>query len=279
MNTKRQTIWLVSMLSLMVVLSAYYLFTEDSDKLKVADDGTGMEEIKVDSQEIAPPSAGSSAKDAGTVDSSKAAAQGTAQDSKATDARPTSTPSVKPGTASSPSPSKSPAASPKPSAATTTDTKSAADTKASTGTDAKATSAQAGDGKKTDAEVLKQLSAQGQSGADYFTAMLLQRNEDFSKETERLMGIITDVKQTTEAATKANDELFMIQQREEQINSVEEKLAKDYHNAIVLQDSGKWKIVVQNDKLDKSQAVTIVDMAAKEMNVGADKIMVQLMHP
>ena len=30
MNNKRQTIWLVSMLSLMVILSAYYLFTEDS---------------------------------------------------------------------------------------------------------------------------------------------------------------------------------------------------------------------------------------------------------
>jgi stage III sporulation protein AH len=30
MNTKRQTIWLVSMLSLMVILSAYYLFTEDA---------------------------------------------------------------------------------------------------------------------------------------------------------------------------------------------------------------------------------------------------------
>jgi len=29
MNTKRQTIWLVSMLSLMVILSAYYLFTQD----------------------------------------------------------------------------------------------------------------------------------------------------------------------------------------------------------------------------------------------------------
>lgn len=29
MNNKRQTIWLVSMLSLMVVLSAYYLFTDD----------------------------------------------------------------------------------------------------------------------------------------------------------------------------------------------------------------------------------------------------------
>lgn len=36
MNTKRQTIWLVSMLSLMVILSAYYLFTQDmndADKL------------------------------------------------------------------------------------------------------------------------------------------------------------------------------------------------------------------------------------------------------
>lgn len=40
MNTKRQTIWLVSMLSLMVVLSAYYLFTQDlndADKLSEAD--------------------------------------------------------------------------------------------------------------------------------------------------------------------------------------------------------------------------------------------------
>ena len=31
MNTKRQTIWLVSMLSLMVLLSAYYLFTQDTN--------------------------------------------------------------------------------------------------------------------------------------------------------------------------------------------------------------------------------------------------------
>ena len=30
MNNKRQTIWLVSMLSLMVILSAYYLFTDES---------------------------------------------------------------------------------------------------------------------------------------------------------------------------------------------------------------------------------------------------------
>lgn len=38
MNTKRQTIWLVAMLSLMVVLSAYYLFTQDLDNPDIAAD-------------------------------------------------------------------------------------------------------------------------------------------------------------------------------------------------------------------------------------------------
>ncbi|GBF72655.1 hypothetical protein PA598K_00918 [Paenibacillus sp. 598K] len=37
MNTKRQTIWLVSMLSLMVILSAYYLFTEDATPQDITD--------------------------------------------------------------------------------------------------------------------------------------------------------------------------------------------------------------------------------------------------
>lgn len=46
MNTKRQTIWLVSMLSLMVVLSAYYLFTQDLDDAdKLSDTGTQTEDV------------------------------------------------------------------------------------------------------------------------------------------------------------------------------------------------------------------------------------------
>lgn len=46
MNTKRQTIWLVSMLSLMVVLSAYYLFTQDtSDNKALTDNGNPKGEV------------------------------------------------------------------------------------------------------------------------------------------------------------------------------------------------------------------------------------------
>lgn len=54
MNTKRQTIWLVSMLSLMVVLSAYYLFTEDVNKLNTATEKTTQQDIKVTTEHVDP---------------------------------------------------------------------------------------------------------------------------------------------------------------------------------------------------------------------------------
>lgn len=53
MNTKRQTVWLVSMLSLMVVLSAYYLFTQDIDSPNVLTDGTQTEETAGNATEAA----------------------------------------------------------------------------------------------------------------------------------------------------------------------------------------------------------------------------------
>lgn len=51
MNTKRQTIWLVSMLSLMVVLSAYYLFTQDVESPEVLTDSSQTEQGGKDATE------------------------------------------------------------------------------------------------------------------------------------------------------------------------------------------------------------------------------------
>ncbi|GAB2692965.1 SpoIIIAH-like family protein [Paenibacillus thermoaerophilus] len=51
MNAKRQTVWLVSMLSLMVVLSAYYLFTEDMSESAPAET-VNVEEIQIDASEL-----------------------------------------------------------------------------------------------------------------------------------------------------------------------------------------------------------------------------------
>jgi stage III sporulation protein AH len=70
MNTKRQTIWLVSMLSLMVVLSAYYLFTEDVNKLNTATEKVTQEDIKV-TTEVKEPAAGDKAVSGGLASSTK----------------------------------------------------------------------------------------------------------------------------------------------------------------------------------------------------------------
>jgi len=54
MNTRRQTIWLVSMLSLMVILSAYYLFTQDitgKDQLSDATKGENGAVVASDTTE------------------------------------------------------------------------------------------------------------------------------------------------------------------------------------------------------------------------------------
>jgi stage III sporulation protein AH len=74
MNSKRQTIWLVSMLSLMVVLSAYYLFTEDVSKLDLAaiDAEQGLQEVKIDLSQ---------------TDQAVTAAEKGATDTKATDTK------------------------------------------------------------------------------------------------------------------------------------------------------------------------------------------------
>jgi len=62
MNTKRQTIWLVSMLSLMVVLSAYYLFTQDIGGKDKVTDATNLQNVA----EVSTPDTGVATEVSGT---------------------------------------------------------------------------------------------------------------------------------------------------------------------------------------------------------------------
>jgi stage III sporulation protein AH len=56
---------------------------------------------------------------------------------------------------------------------------------------------------------------------------------------------------------------------------IEEMLGKNYKNVIVTEDSGKWKVSVQADKLEKSEAVSIVDLVMTELGATQDKIVVE----
>jgi stage III sporulation protein AH len=253
MNAKRQTIWLVSMLSLMVVLSAYYLFTEDASKVDVtptaANTQTGKE-VKVDVSDAV-----------GAKVDSKDASKVEVKPDPATDAKASAKSDAKTGTDKTGASSDKAASSEK-AAAQKTD-------KAAAG---QATTA---DQTKSDAQVLEKVQAAAKSGSDYFADAQLKRDNDISEKTAQLMTIITDSKQSNEAMAKAYNDLQTIEDMHSKMMNLEDQLTKDFPNAIVTKDGDKWQVTVQSTKLEKSQAVSIVDLTMKEMNVTQDKVVVK----
>ncbi|MDI4645356.1 SpoIIIAH-like family protein [Cohnella hashimotonis] len=265
MNNKRQTIWLVSMLSLMVILSAYYLFTEDvtqpdrtAQEQKLGTDATGVT---------------GSAQDDGIEITSVDGAGGLSDDGAAAASGGDKSASVDGGTATG----KEAAASPDALAAPSKET--AASPGASAGTD-KATSASPDAGKDgqsagspADKEVLKGMN--NLSAREQFDQIQLEREQAASKAYEDLDKIVADSSKSQEEAASAVEEQGRITATEERIASLQDKLVSDYENAVVKQEGGKFEIIVQADALDSKQAVKIVKLATKELSVTPDAVSVQ----
>jgi stage III sporulation protein AH len=197
MQNKRQTIWLVSMLSLMVILSAYYLFTEETDpagteypEASASSDPYGIQVTEVDG--IDPP-----------------------QEEESVDGN-----------------------------------------------------------VPTDEEVLESLNQS--AGRAFFDRIELNRRTHFEQEHERLSSIISDTSgYTQEEASAAVEELSRLEDMDERITSLQTKLLTDFENAAVEMEQNRYKVIVQAEKLDKQQAVGIVDLAIKELGVTPDRLAVQ----
>ena len=245
MNAKRQTIWLVSMLSLMVVLSAYYLFTEDVNKLDLAstDAITQSQEVKIDMSQV------------DQVTGAKTDVKATTGTGAQTDTK-TTTPQTSTKTDAK---------------ATTTQDSSKTTTK-----DASKTTTS-----KTDDQVLKQVEEQAKttSANDYFTNEQVKQNNYFSKVSTDLMTIILDAKKTPEAVAKATNDLSALTDLQEKIENLQDLLIQDFPQAVINQDGSKWKVTVQADKLEKSQGVSIVDMVVKELGAAPENIKIQYVRP
>jgi len=125
-----------------------------------------------------------------------------------------------------------------------------------------------------DEAVLSNLN--NQKGRAYFDNIELQRRTKVSEEEERLNNIIADTTNNTQdQAAAAIEDLHRLDATEERISSLEEKLLATYENAVVEQDNDNFKVVVQADKLNKAQAVSIVETATKELQVTPDRVTVQ----
>ncbi|MBB3127557.1 stage III sporulation protein AH [Paenibacillus rhizosphaerae] len=292
MNSKRQTIWLVSMLSLMVVLSAYYLFTEDSGTSKTPVADSQQVDSKTDKDAKTTASAGS--KDNGVVvdevvtsgqSGDKTADAGKADGSAAKD--------------TAQDPSKEDAAKDTAAAGSTADKDAAAkdtakDT-AAAGQKSEATTDKAADGKtastsktdagkttasteKTDDEILQEVASQASSGSSMLESLQWQRSQTNAQKTNDLMASINDMSKDSEASAKASQELQALENKETIIESIEEELEQKFSfaNAFVKEDDDKYQVLVLSDKMDAKQAAGIVQLVMKELKVTQDKVSVKV---
>ncbi|MFB8375543.1 SpoIIIAH-like family protein [Paenibacillus taichungensis] len=274
MNNKRQTVWLVSMLSLMVILSAYYLFTEDSGPVNTP----VAESTQVDGMKQ-----GEAKETAGILDPTEGLVvnevvnggevTGTEGDQTATES--VDNPAVVDGKEAGDT-EKSPAAESGEKQGEAgkgsekeTDKGAATTPDASAGTDSKAT--------KTDEDVLKEMEEQNTaaSASSQFQNYQWQREESNNRKYEELMTVAGDLSKTPEENAKATEQLRTLEEKEAKINGIEETLSQQFANAIVQEDADKYKVVVLSDKLDVKQAVSIVDLVMKELAVSQNKISVQ----
>ncbi|URJ51422.1 SpoIIIAH-like family protein [Paenibacillus polymyxa] len=270
MNNKRQTVWLVSMLSLMVVLSAYYLFTEDSSPANppVAD-SEQVSKVKQDAAQEATTKAEEQLNELkvnevvtnGEVTDGASAASTKSDTASTTDP---ATENSKGDKDTAATPTTEPATSDQNTTATKTDTTAQSDDKAASTA-------------KTDQQVLDQVAtdqAAQPTAAAVIDNYLLERDVENQKKNDELTTAMND--STPKKAAEAQKELHVLEDKQAKITGIEEELQQQFANAVVREeDADKYKVVVLSEKLDAKQAVTIVDKVMKELNVTQDKISVQ----
>ncbi|WP_239613856.1 SpoIIIAH-like family protein [Cohnella mopanensis] len=226
MNNKRQTIWLVSMLSLMVILSAYYLFTEDAPSTP---SGT---------------QASQSLNNAGKVSSSSnSAGISVTEEEPVTD----ELTGVKPDGTTGGIPSG----------------EAQGDATNSQGLSPE------------DEAVIKGIN--NASGNELLDKIQLEEQTKISKRAEELYAItVNNTKVSQEEATSAAEELARLEDKDSRITSLQEKLLQEYENAVVSEvDLNNFKVIVLSEKMEKKQAIGIIDLATKELNVTPDHVTVQ----
>lgn len=255
MKNKRQTVWLVSMLSLMVVLSAYYLFTEDTPKANQAAEGGQVTSIDSGLNGL-DQSAGNAVTGDEVILSEIVSEDG--QNAAVTEESEAVTPE-NPGTEEN--------------AGTTEQPSGEAETKenAANPTEGKTEEEAA----SKDDEVLKQLESQGMAGSDSITSYQMERSEKNNQKLDELMQTISDNSKPLDQAVMAQNELNELQEKEEIIYGIEEKLQQKYANAVVREEDNKYKVLVESEKLEANEAVSIMDMIIKELGVSQDKVSVQ----
>lgn len=260
MNNKRQTIWLVSMLSLMVILSAYYLFTEDSGKATPP---------VADSTQASNQKSGTNAKTTDELVLNEVTPEGMVGDSGASEV----TDSV------ANDEGKKDSGEGKQDQTTENKNEKATEPKEPKG-DAKAEdSTGAEDTAKTEEDILGEVAAQANSAGSKIEAYQLDRANKNMKLYDELMTKLGNQENTAEETAQVTEQLKTLEEREQILLSLEEELQQQYEKAVVKEENDRYNVVVLGEQLDAKGAAGIVNKVMSELKVSQDKVSVQIVRP
>ncbi|ANE48073.1 hypothetical protein SY83_19255 [Paenibacillus swuensis] len=244
MNTKRQTVWLVSMLSLMVVLSAYYLFTDTPGTTDLtATNNTTVKEVNLLD---------------GTETVTKTETITKTETDSAVEVVETGKEEPATGTKEVTETSKNQAGEKETAVAPEEDLKLE-------------------ELFQDEEAVLNMIETEAESGTGFFDTKVMERNEKLASEFERLNAVTVDMKKTPDEVSKAQNEIQQLEVKEDKLTELETEFMKEYENAVVLNDADKWTVVVQSEKLAAGEAVSILERVITELDIAPDKVSVQYM--
>jgi stage III sporulation protein AH len=129
-----------------------------------------------------------------------------------------------------------------------------------------------------DQKTIDMLESQGVTAAanNIFTDLQYKRTENYNKASDELMAVISNPKDaSSDEANQALTKLDALEDKMDKITALEEQLNKLFPIAVVDDESDHYKVVVQSERLEPSQAVEIVDMVTKSLEVAPEQVRVQ----
>ncbi|RAP30555.1 hypothetical protein C2W64_01751 [Brevibacillus laterosporus] len=221
MILRKQTVWLLTMLAVMVVLSGYYMVKGPNDQVPAATDHKEAQKenqqitgIEVDTKQLDQPIEAKQVESKETVDKATDKAVGQ-PDNKAT--------------------TKTPAAATAP-----------------------------------DVTALPSPAA-----ADVFQGYKLKREAMTQLQKDEQTAIMTNSNSTPQAIAEANARLEELSTLEQQTLALEELIkTKGYKDCVVNTQKESVSIIVQKDKVDSKEAITLIALAKQQLNVPGKNITV-----
>jgi stage III sporulation protein AH len=110
---------------------------------------------------------------------------------------------------------------------------------------------------------------------DYFVSYHMQRNATREKLLESYYQVLMNPSATKQQLEEANAKIESMNKLDKAETTLEEQIREaGYRDVVVMQENGQVNIIVQSKNLSRKQAVDIINLAQRQLQVAANQITV-----